>query len=89
MVESRAFNEDVQVKLPAGFIVDELPEAVELKKSFGNYRAECRVEKMNLIYSRSLVMNRAVIPAGQYEEIRQFLIAIRNAEQSPVVLVKQ
>jgi hypothetical protein len=89
MVESRAFNEDVQVKLPDGFIVDELPEAVELKKSFGYYRAECRVEKMNLIYNRSLVMNRAVIPAGQYEEIRQFLIAIRNAEQSPVVLVKQ
>jgi hypothetical protein len=89
VIESGAFEEKLQLKLPAGFVVDEMPEPIDLKTAFGTYRAECISKEGSLLYRRSLVLQNAVLPSGQYEEIRKFFVSIRDFEQSPVVLLKK
>ena len=89
VIQSRAFYEMLQLALPAGFAVDEMPEPIDLKTDFGSYHAECSVKDGGLVYRRSLVLNNAVLPVEKYEEVRRYFASIRNFEQSPVVLTRK
>ncbi|HUE84290.1 MAG TPA: DUF3857 domain-containing transglutaminase family protein [Pyrinomonadaceae bacterium] len=86
---SNAFSETVRVKLPAGFEVDELPDALELKTSFGSYTTKYEVANGELVYTRSLAQQAGTVPAQQYEAVRNFYSRIRAAEQAPVVLLRK
>lgn len=86
---AEAYNETVKIKLPAGFEVDEMPDAAELNQPFGNYAAKCEVKDGHLIFRRSLALKSAMIPVEQYTSLRSFFERIRAVEQTPVVLVKK
>jgi hypothetical protein len=89
VLDSRAYTETVRVKLPAGFDVDELPDALKLETAFGNYASSYEVKDGHLVFTRTLVQRAATIPAEQYSVVRTFFERIRAAEQSPVVLAKK
>jgi transglutaminase-like putative cysteine protease len=89
VLNSRVFNETVRVKLPAGFIVDEMPDAIALDTSFGSYKTTYEVKNGELFFSRRMSVKAGTIPADQYETVRKFYEKIRAAEQSPVVLAKK
>jgi hypothetical protein len=89
VLDSEAYNETVRIKLPEGFDVDEMPEAVEVNQPFGNYAAKCEAKDGHLIFSRSLALKAVIIPVEQYASVRGFFERIRAVEQTPVVLVKK
>jgi hypothetical protein len=89
VLESEAYNETVKIKLPAGFDVDEMPDALEVNQPFGNYAAKCEVKDGFLVFRRSLALKAGTIPVEQYAAVRSFFERIRAVEQSPVVLVKK
>ncbi|MCA1816796.1 MAG: DUF3857 domain-containing protein [Acidobacteria bacterium] len=89
VLESQAFTESVNVRLPAGFDVDELPDPVKLEAPFGNYTATYEVKDGQLRFTRSLTQRAATIPPEQYAQVRGFFERIRAAEQAPVVLAKK
>ncbi len=89
VIESEAYSETVKIKLPAGFDVDEMPEATELNQPFGNYAAVCEVKDGYLIFKRTLLLKSATIPVEQYTAVRSFFERIMAAEQAPVVLEKK
>lgn len=88
VLTSEAYNETVNVKLPVGFTVDEIPDAMKLESSFGTFVANYDVKDGNLVFTRSLVQRAATIPPEDYAKVRKFFDGIRSAEQSPVVLVR-
>lgn len=89
VLESHAYTETVKVKLPAGFVVDELPDAVNMDASFGTYTTTYEVKDGQLSFTRKLVVRGATIPVGDYAAVRSFFEKIRAAEASPVVLAKK
>jgi uncharacterized protein DUF3857/transglutaminase superfamily protein len=89
VLESEAYNETVKIKLPAGFNVDEMPDAAELDQPFGNYSAAFEVKDGILIFKRSLVLKAGTIPIEQYAAVRGFFGRIYGIEQAPVVLEKK
>lgn len=84
-----SYSETVRVKLPAGFNVDEMPDAVKLDTAFGSYTTTYEVKDGQLVFSRKLVQLAATIPVEQYALVRSFFEKIRAAEQAPVVLIKK
>jgi transglutaminase-like putative cysteine protease len=84
-----AYSETVKVKLPAGFDVDELPDAVKLDAPFGTYAATYAVKDGQLQFTRTLVQRATTIPVEQYATVRTFFERIRAAEQAPVVLARK
>lgn len=84
-----AYSENTSVKLPAGFEVDELPDAVKLETAFGTYTTSYTVKEGKLFYTRKLIVRQATVPVEDYAKVRGFFEKIRTAEQSPVVLVKK
>ena len=89
VLHSNAYSETVRVKLPEGFAVDEMPDALKLDTSFGTYATNYEVKDGQLIFTRKLVQKAATIPADQYNSVRSFFEKIRAAEQAPVVLARK
>ena len=89
VLEPKAYSEAVRVKLPAGFEVDELPEASKLDAPFGSYATTYEVKGGELLFTRTLILRAAQIPVEQYAQVRAFFERIRAAEQSPVVLARK
>ena len=89
VLTSTAYSETLRLKLPAGFAVDELPDAVKLDASFGSYATNYEVKGGELLFTRKLVQKAGTIPVEQYTSVRTFFEKIRAAEQSPVVLVRK
>ncbi len=89
MLEAQDYTEVVRVKLPDGFEVDEMPDAVKLDAPFGSYKVSYEVKDGFLNFTRSLRLQGAMIPATEYEKVRRFYATMRAAEQAPVVLAKK
>jgi len=89
VLDSYSFSETVNVKLPAGFDVDELPDAVKLDTPFGAYSTSYEVKDGQLTFKRALAQRAMTVPVAQYAAVRSFYERIRAAEQSPVVLAKK
>lgn len=89
VLRSGSYSETVRVKLPAGFEVDELPDAVSLDTSFGTYKTSYDVKDGQLIFKRTMVQKAMTVPVQDYALVRTFFEKIRAAEQSPVVLTRK
>jgi Domain of Unknown Function with PDB structure (DUF3857)/Transglutaminase-like superfamily len=89
VLESQGFSETTRIKLPAGFEVDEAPDAVKFDSEFGSYSASYEVKDGQLIYTRSLIQRAATIPAEKYADVRAFYGRVRASEDAPVVLARK
>ena len=89
MLDAESFSETATFTLPAGFVVDEMPDAVSLDTPFGKYNTNYAVKDGKLVFTRKLVMNRTTVPVEKYNSVKDFYSKILAAEQSPVVLLKK
>jgi hypothetical protein len=72
------------VKLPAGFTVDEMPEAANLSASFGKFSYAYKIENGELLFTEQLDISAATIPAIRYGEVKDFFEHVAGAEQAPL-----
>ena len=89
VLQAAAYSETVQVKLPAGFAVDEVPDPVKLETSFGTYVTSYEVKNNQLVFKRRLSQQAMTISPADYDKVRKFYESIRAAENAPVVLAKK
>jgi hypothetical protein len=89
VLDASAFTETVRLKLPAGFLVDELPDALKIDGPFGSYQTSYEVKENELLFTRTLAQKAGTIPAAQYQTVRSFFERIRAADQAPVVLTRK
>jgi hypothetical protein len=89
VLHANAYSETVRVQLPAGFVVDELPDAVKLQTAFGSYVTSYEVKNNELVFKRQLSQQATTISAADYETVRKFFESIRAAENAPVVLARK
>ncbi len=88
-IETSAMTETVTFSIPEGLVVDETPNSVDLKVAFGSYSTKYEVKDQKLVFTRRFKTERTLVPADQYAAVRSFYAKIRDAEQSPVVLIKK
>ena len=89
VLRANAYAETVQVKLPSGFTVDEVPDAVKIETPFGSYVTSYEVKNNQLVFKRQLSQKATTIAPADYEAVRKFFENIRAAENAPVVLARQ
>ena len=97
VLESESELETARIKLPDGFVVDELPDAVEFKlidpaKSdtpCGVYAVTYEAKDGHLLCTRKLVLRATTLPVEQYEAAQKFFEGIRSAELARAVLIKK
>jgi hypothetical protein len=89
MLEAQAMKETAVFNLPEGFVVDEMPDAVNLDTPFGKYTTSYEVKDNKLFFTRSLTTKRTTVPVEKYGLVKDFYAKMRDAEQSPVVLLRK
>lgn len=89
MLKQEAFTEIVKVRLPEGFIVDELPDSIKLETTFGTYVSNYEFKEGYLFGKQSLILRTTNLSSQEYSTVRKFFEQVHNAEQVPVVLLKK
>lgn len=84
-----SLNETATFTLPPGFAVDETPDPVTLDTEFGRYTTAYEVKDGKLFFKRTMSMKRALIPVENYAAVKAFFAKVRDADQSPVVLLRK
>ncbi len=77
-----------EISLPAGYVPDSLPAAVNEDLGFAAYRSSTTFNKNLLRYTRTLEVKELSVPASRAEELRKFFRVIENDERNPAVLKK-
>jgi len=82
-------HDSVSIKTPPGFKLDELPEPVEIKSSYGSLRASWTVKDGEIFMDETLEILETLVPASDYLKVREFFDSVSGARGAPVVLLKQ
>jgi hypothetical protein len=91
-IEFKALGEwkdDFDVRIPAGYTVDELPDPVNLDVGFATYRSDVKVEGDTLRYSREYVLKKLDLAPTEYAELKKFEAVVNTDENRSAVLKKQ
>ncbi len=79
-------TDEVEIKLPAGYEVDELPPAADAEYSFGSYHSKCEMKDGALLYIRTLEYKELSVPVDKLEQLKKFYRIIATDERSTAVL---
>lgn len=82
------WRDTFDVKIPAGYTVDELPDPVDVDTGFASYHSEVKADGNVLHYSREYVVKKLELSAEQYPELKKFEGAVYTDENRSAVLKK-
>jgi len=87
--ETMQATDDDSIELPAGYVVDELPDPVKIDLGFAAYQSSVEVKGNTLHYTRSYTIRQVTIPADRYADVQKLAGTIAADEESRAILKKQ
>ncbi len=82
------WHDSFDITLPAGFVVDETPDPVDVDVEFASYHSAITAKDNKLHYERDYVVRQVQIPAEKAKEFRRLEGAILMDEKGTAVLKK-
>ena len=80
------FQDSFDITIPAGYVVDETPDPVDVNVDFASYKSSVSVKGNLLHYQREYVVKDVEIPASKAPDFRKLQSAIMDDERSTAVL---
>ena len=87
--ETGIWRDKFDVALPKGYIVDDLPDPVNLDVGFASYHSEVKADGNALHYSREYVVKQVDIAADKYPDVQKLMGTITADENNSAVLKKK
>lgn len=82
-------SDNIEIGVPAGFKVDELPDPARASFSFGEYMSRIEASDSVLRYSREYKMRTPVVPLERIGELKKLFAEINADEQRMAVLARK
>jgi transglutaminase-like putative cysteine protease len=76
----------LEIALPAGYEVDELPPATDVDYPFGSYHSKTELKENALIYTRTFEIKQVTIALDQMDDLKKFYRLIATDERGTAVL---
>jgi len=83
------WRDSFEVKIPAGYSVDDVPNPVSMDVGFATYHSEVKAEGGALHYKREYVLRKLALDPAEYSALQKFEATITTDENSSAVLKKQ
>jgi hypothetical protein len=83
------WHDSFDIALPAGYVVDETPDPIDVDVEFATYHSTVTAKDNNLHYERDYVVRQVQIPADKAPAFRKLESAILSDEKGTAVLKKQ
>jgi len=74
------------ITIPPGYVVDDIPPAVDADYGFASYHAKTEVNGNLIHYSRTLEVKELSVPVARADELKKFYRIIAGDERNTVVL---
>jgi hypothetical protein len=74
------------ITIPTGFVVDDVPPAVDADYGFASYHAKTEVKGNTIHYSRTFEVKELSVPVARADELKKFYRIIAGDERNTVVL---
>jgi hypothetical protein len=88
VLRAQIYRKHVRIKLPAGFTVDELPQAMKEESEWGAFSVRFEQTGSELTMDEELKTEGMMLPAHRYGEVKKFFDEFNAADQQQAVLVK-
>jgi hypothetical protein len=75
-----------EIAIPTGYVVDDLPPAVDADYSFASYHAKTEINGNLIHYSRTFEVRELSVPVARADELKKFYRIIAGDERNNVVL---
>jgi hypothetical protein len=82
-------SDHIDVTLPPGYVVDELPDPVSLDTDFASYHSVVTADATSLHYSRKYTVKPLQLDASRYDDVRKFGERVAYDEATSAVLKKK
>jgi Domain of Unknown Function with PDB structure (DUF3857)/Transglutaminase-like superfamily len=82
-------SDHVDLSLPPGYVVDELPDPVSLDTDFASYHSAVTADATALHYTRDYTVKQLQLDASRYDDLRKFSERIAYDEAASAVLKKK
>lgn len=82
-------SDSFEITIPAGFVVDDVPPAVDVDDGFASYHAKTEVQGNLIHYSRTFEVKELSVPVARAEDLKKFYRIIGTDERNTVVLKRQ
>lgn len=82
-------SDTFEIAIPSGYVVDDVPPAVDADYSFASYHAKTEVKDNTIHYSRTLEVKELSVPVARADELKRFYRIIAGDERNTVVLKTQ
>jgi hypothetical protein len=82
-------SDHIELALPPGYVVDELPEPVSLDTDFASYHSAVTADATTLHYTREYTVKQLELDASRYDDLRKFSERIAYDEATSAVLKKK
>jgi hypothetical protein len=79
-------SDTVEILLPAGYSIDELPPPTNIDDGFASYHSKTEFSGRTLKYSRTLEIKELSVPASKAEQLKAFYRDIAGDERNSAVL---
>ncbi len=83
------WRDSFDITVPAGYVVDETPDPVDVDVDFAHYKSAVSVKGNSLHYEREYVVRQVEISADKAADFRKLESAILSDEKGTAVLKKQ
>lgn len=79
--------DSVIIHLPAGTVIEAMPELSNQETIFGNYESSLEMlDESTLLFTRQLEMEKIRLPASYYDQFREFLSEMNKSDRQKIVL---
>jgi len=82
------WRDSFDVKIPAGYTVDDLPDPMTVDTGFASYHSDVKADGNVLHYSREYIVKKLELGANEYPELRDLESKIYTDENRDAVLKK-
>jgi len=79
-------SDTFDITVPAGYVVDDIPAAVDADFSFASYHSKTEVKGNLIHYSRTMEVKELSVPVARSDELKKFYRIIAGDERNTVVL---
>ena len=79
-------TDSFEITIPPGYVVDDLPPAVDADYGFASYHSKTEVKGNVIDYERTFEVKELSVPVSRVEQLRKFYRVIAGDERSTVVL---
>ena len=87
-LEPRLRQDSVVIQLPAGFVVDEIPDPVTIESPYGAYHASWKTANDSVTFEQSLEVKETRATPAEYAKVKDFFDKVLAGESAPVILLK-